>query len=64
MTDLHSDDPHVGIDKSAHTMRTLLSEWRGKSFTVVWAAAVLVATAGWLYFVARGAWSVVNWLFS
>jgi hypothetical protein len=64
MTDLHSDDPHVGIDKSAHTMRALLSEWRGKSFTVVWAAAVLVATAGWLYFMARGAWSIVNWLFS
>jgi hypothetical protein len=63
MPDLHSDDSHIAIDKPSNNPHAIPSEFRGKSFTVVWAAAVLIATAGWLYFMARGAWSMVNWFF-
>jgi hypothetical protein len=64
MPDLQSDDAQIAIDKPRNSSQSIPSEFRGKSFTVVWAAAVLIATAGWLYFMARGAWSIVNWLFS
>jgi hypothetical protein len=39
----------------------VMKQVRGKLLTVVWAAAVLVATAGWMYFIVRGAWIVVSW---
>jgi hypothetical protein len=47
-------NPH---NRSGEVMKQL----RGKLLTVVWAAAVLVATAGWMYFIVRGAWIVVSW---
>jgi hypothetical protein len=28
-----------------------------------WGAAVVVATAGWVYFIARLGWIIVNWFF-
>jgi hypothetical protein len=31
----------------------MLKELRVRFFTIGWAAAVLVATVGWLYFIAR-----------
>jgi hypothetical protein len=40
-----------------------VKELRGRPLTVGWAAAVLFATAVWLYFIAREAWLIVNWLF-
>jgi hypothetical protein len=65
MQDLHSDPNliHDSIDgKSSKGPHTILVELRAKALTVVWALAVLVATAGWLYFIARIAWLIVNWL--
>jgi hypothetical protein len=59
---LQSDDPELGgIDKSGSRWHAALKELRGRSFTIGWAATVLVATAGWLYFIARAAWFIVNW---
>jgi hypothetical protein len=58
---LQSDDPNMGVDKSTSRSHTVLKELRGRSFTIGWALAALVATAGWLYFIARGAWFLVGW---
>ncbi|MFZ3374439.1 MAG: hypothetical protein WA183_02685 [Chthoniobacterales bacterium] len=60
---LQSDDPNLGIDKSASRSHAVLKELRGRSFTIGWALAALVATASWLYFIARGAWFLVSWFF-
>jgi hypothetical protein len=60
---LQSDDPNMGIDKSASRSHAVLKELRGRSFTIGWAVAALVATAGWLYFVARVASFLVSWFF-
>ena len=59
---LQSDDPDVGIDKSGSRSHAVLKGLRGRSLTIGWAAAVLVATASWLYFVARASWFFVDWL--
>jgi hypothetical protein len=60
---LQSDNPDNGINKSASRSEAVLKELRERSFTVGWAVAVLVATAGWLYFLARAAWFLVSWFF-
>jgi hypothetical protein len=59
---LQSDVPNIGIDKPASRSRAVLKELRGRSFTVGWAAAVLVATAGWLYLIMKAAWLMVSWI--
>ena len=66
MQELHSNDPH-GIHKSSNdilrnTSQAIPNKLRAKAFTIAWALAVLVATAGWLYFVARVAAIILNWL--
>jgi hypothetical protein len=58
---LQSDDPEARIDKSDGQSNAVLAELRERSFTIGWAAAVLVATAGGLYFVARMAWFLISW---
>jgi hypothetical protein len=63
MPDQHSDEPNAGTGKSGNNPPALRRELRGKLITVAWAAAVLIATAGWLYFIVRAAWSMVTWLF-
>ena len=65
MQDLHSGPNliHNSInDKSSKVPHTTLVELRAKALMAVWIVAVLVATAGWLYFIARLAWLIVNWL--
>jgi hypothetical protein len=52
-----------GLKTLGSRSRTALKELRGRPLTVGWAAAVLFATAVWLYFIAREAWLIVNWLF-
>jgi hypothetical protein len=59
---LRSDDTNVGIDQSSGRSHAILNELRVRFFTIGWAAAVLVATTVWLYFIARTAWFLVNWL--
>jgi hypothetical protein len=59
---LQSDEPDVGIDKSGSRSHPVLKDLRGRSLTIGWAATVLVAMAGWLYFVARASWFFVDWL--
>jgi hypothetical protein len=58
---LQSDDPDMGIDKSGSRSHGALKELRGRSFTIGWAVTVLLATAGWLYFIARAAWFLGDW---
>jgi hypothetical protein len=41
----------------------MLKELRVRFFTIGWAAAVLVATVGWLYFIARMAGFIVDRFF-
>jgi cell division protein FtsN len=48
------DDPDLGIDKSGGPSHA------ARLFTVGWAAAVFVATAGWLYFITQAAWFIVS----
>jgi hypothetical protein len=52
----------VEADKVASRLHAPLRELRGNSYTIGWAIAVLVATAGWLYFIARTAYFLINWL--
>jgi hypothetical protein len=59
---LRSDDPDMEIDKSESWSSTMLKDLRRISFIGGWAAAVLLATTGWLYFIARGAWFLFDWL--
>ncbi len=49
-------------DDLAGGLASVLSEWRGISFTVGWAVAALVATGGWFYFSTRAAYFLFNWL--
>jgi hypothetical protein len=60
---LHSEDTKVGIDQSSGRSHAMLNELRVRLFTIGWAAAVLVTTAGWLYFMARMAGFIVDWFF-
>jgi hypothetical protein len=60
---LQSDDPNVGIDESSGRSHAVLKELRGRSFTIGWAAAVLVTTAGWLYFIIKTGWFIVSSFF-
>jgi hypothetical protein len=62
MPALHSDDPNVEIDQPGSGSHAILKEG-GRLFTIGWAVAGLVATAGWLYFIARAAWFLVDWFF-
>jgi hypothetical protein len=41
----------------------MMKELPARLFTIGWAAAAMVATAGWVYFIGRVAWSTVNWFF-
>jgi hypothetical protein len=63
MPALHSNDANVEIDQSSGRSHATLNELRVKFFTIGWAAAVLVATAGWLYFIARMGGFIVDWFF-
>jgi hypothetical protein len=63
MAVLQSDDPKISSNRFGSWSRAILKQLRETSFTFSWAAAVLIATAAWLYFVARTAWLIVNWLF-
>jgi hypothetical protein len=63
MSTLQSDDPSVGIKETASQSRPALRELRGTTLTIIWAAAVLIATAGWLYFIVQMAWVGVSWFF-
>lgn len=67
MQDLPPDDPKPGIlesshDKPGNAWQAIPKGLRAKILTVAWALAVLVATAGWLYLIVRGALLVLNWL--
>jgi hypothetical protein len=57
MPALHSDDPNIGIGKSASPM---LKELLGRSLIIGWAVASLGATAAYLYFIARVVWFLIN----
>jgi hypothetical protein len=59
---LQSENPNVESDDLAGGLASVLSEWRGISFTVGWAVAALVATGGWFYFSTRAAYFLFNWL--
>jgi hypothetical protein len=59
---LQSDDPNMGIDKPASRSHAVLKELRGRSITVGWTVAVLVATAGWLYLIMKAALLIVSWI--
>jgi hypothetical protein len=61
---LHSDDPSVGMDKSDRQSQAVLEGMRGRSITIGWAVAVLLATSAWFYIVARTAWFAVDWFFN
>jgi hypothetical protein len=60
---LDSNESDVEMDRTDRRPHAVLKELRGKSFTIGWAAAVLVATAYWLYFIMKTAWFVVSWFF-
>jgi Flp pilus assembly protein TadB len=51
------------VDRSDNQPRAGLKELHGRLFIISWAAAVFVATAGWLYFVGRLAFFLIRWLF-
>jgi hypothetical protein len=59
---LRSDDPNMEIDKSESRSSPVLKDLRRISFIGGWAVAVLLATTGWLYFIARGAWFFFDWI--
>jgi hypothetical protein len=63
MPALHSDQSHSEIDRTKSRSYAMMKEWRARLFTMGWGAAVVVATAGWVYFIARLGWSIVNWFF-
>jgi hypothetical protein len=63
MAVLQSDDPKISSNRFGSRSRAMLKELREKSLTFGWAAAVLITTAGWLYFVARAISFIVNWFF-
>jgi hypothetical protein len=50
----------VETDKLASRLQAVLTEFRRNSCTIGWAIAVLVATAGWLYFIARVTYFLLN----
>jgi hypothetical protein len=52
----------VETDKLASRLQAVLTEFRRNACTIGWAIAALVATAGWLYFIARTAYFLFNWL--
>jgi hypothetical protein len=52
-----------GLKNFGSRSRAVLKELSGRPLTVLWAAAALFATAGWLYFIAREASLIVSWLF-
>jgi hypothetical protein len=58
-----SENPNVESDDVAAGLASVLSEWRGISFTFGWAIAALVATGGWLYFMTRAAYFLFSGLF-
>jgi hypothetical protein len=58
---LQSENPNLETDNLASRLPAVLRELRGSSFTVGWAAAALVATAGWLFFITRTAYFLFNW---
>jgi hypothetical protein len=60
---LQSDDPDIEFDKPASRSHVVLKELRGRSFTVGWAVAVLVATTSWFYFLIKTGWLIVSWFF-
>jgi hypothetical protein len=59
---LQSENPHVDSDDLAGGLPGTLSEWRGISFRVGWAIAALITTGGWLYFITRAVYLILNWL--
>jgi hypothetical protein len=62
MPGLQSDNPKVDTDNLASRLHAVLRELPGNSFTVGWAITALVATGGWLYFIARTAYFLFDWL--
>ena len=62
MSALHSDESN--FETAPHRRSdAMMKQLRGRLLTMVWAAAVIVATAGWFYFILRGALLIVNWFF-
>jgi hypothetical protein len=59
---LQSENPNLETENFAGRLPAVLKELRGKSFMVGWAVAALLATAGWLYFIARIAYYLFNWV--
>jgi hypothetical protein len=60
---LQSSEPEAPAEKSGDRMRIAMKELRNRSITIGWAVAVVVATIGWFYFIARGGWFFINWIF-
>jgi hypothetical protein len=57
---LHPDESDFGTALCGRS-DGVMKQLRGRFLTVLWAGAVLVATAGWMYFIGRGAWIAVTW---
>jgi hypothetical protein len=59
---LQSENPNLETQNFAGRLPAVLKELRGKSFTIGWAVAALMATAGWLYLIVRTAYYLFNWV--
>lgn len=60
MPALHSDEQHV-LDNTDSGPRAKLKASGIKSITMAWAAAVFVATCGWLYFIMLAIRFIAGW---
>jgi len=60
MPALHSDEQHV-LDNTDSGPQAKLKESGRKSITIIWVAAVFVATCGWLYFIVLAVRFLAEW---
>ena len=61
-TSLLPDSPNFETEQPDSRTQGLLVPLRRRLLVTGWAAAAGIATIGWLYFVARAAWSLLGWL--
>jgi hypothetical protein len=64
MSMLSSHDQVATIGSSATRHRKVWSRVGEESRPLIFAAAAIVAMAGWLFLLAKGLWETANWLVS
>jgi hypothetical protein len=64
MSALDSDDLNVGTDESVGQAKATRKDGGRRLFTIGWAVTTIIASAAWLYLIARAAWIVASWFFT